>query len=448
MACSASDTACKTDALSTIKAMQALDKANNAALDAACGSPSSPACGIELAKVKTASDSYKNKSNGFDAWGVVGKEQAEAQTLASQYTLRVKNAGGYNAAIGASTAVVSGAVGLAELAITTAKAAGGDPQAQAQLGQVVKALGDFIGSPIDSTQKAIQDTLNKADALEASGQTDAAQQLRAGLVTNGLISITGAGAVVVKGVQVARSVVGKVANVVEDVKAVSAAATPSVPKATASTGAASVVASADDVGVASVAKPAGGNGSTGAAIEPAKPEVTTTTTDIQPGTTHATMYGEVVTPQGQGTLFHGASRESLGLSGMSIDEAALNVKTNGLSARGGNIELQDHVAGVEDTAFRGTTNIVASPNKDAGALYWASDDGLVIEIVGVKGYDVNALRATSSQGGGLSGMAQGKALGGELEVSIPAQVKPENIGRVGEIYIDKYGNKKIKWIIK
>jgi hypothetical protein len=89
-----------------------------------------------------------------------------------------------------------------------------------------------------------------------------------------------------------------------------------------------------------------------------------------------------------------------------------------------------------------------SQNKVSGALYWASDDGLVIEIVGVKGYDVNALRATSSQGGGLSGMAQGKALGGELEVSIPAQVKPENIGRVGEIYIDKYGNKKIKWIIK
>jgi filamentous hemagglutinin len=112
------------------------------------------------------------------------------------------------------------------------------------------------------------------------------------LVTNGLISITGAGAVVVKGVQVARSVVGKVANVVQDVKAASAAATPSAPKATASTGAASVVTSADDVGVASVAKPAGGNGSTGAAgsatstaAQDAKAGATTTATAAEEAST-------------------------------------------------------------------------------------------------------------------------------------------------------------------
>lgn len=178
-----------------------------------------------------------------------------------------------------------------------------------------------------------------------------------------------------------------------------------------------------------------------AATSAEKPSITQT-----PGETSATMYGQTVTPQGQGTLFHGASRESLGLSGMSIEQAATQIKANGLSARGTNIELKDHVAGLPDTAFRGTTNITASPTKDAGALYWASDDGLIVEIVGVKGYDINALKAPSNQGGGLSGWAQEKALGGELEISIPAQVRPENIGRVGNVYINENGVKSFRWI--
>jgi hypothetical protein len=76
----------------------------------------------------------------------------------------------------------------------------------------------------------------------------------------------------------------------------------------------------------------------------------------------------------------------------------------------------------------------------------ASDDGLVVEIVGVKGYDINATKATSSRGGGLSGWAQEKALSGELEVSIPAQVKPENIGRVGRVFVDGDGVKRLQWI--
>jgi filamentous hemagglutinin len=170
-----------------------------------------------------------------------------------------------------------------------------------------------------------------------------------------------------------------------------------------------------------------------------------TTTQV-PGEASATMYGRTVTPQGQGTLFHGTNRETLGLNNMSIEQAAQYVKTNGLAARGTNIELKDHVAGLPDTAFRGTTSELGSMNKDAGALYWAGEDGLVIEVVGVKGYDINALKATSNQGGGLSGWAQEKALGGELEISIPAQVKPANIGRVGKTYIDGNGVTRFQWI--
>ncbi|MFG6456796.1 filamentous hemagglutinin N-terminal domain-containing protein [Roseateles sp. BYS96W] len=165
-----------------------------------------------------------------------------------------------------------------------------------------------------------------------------------------------------------------------------------------------------------------------------------------PGKDSATMNGELVTPQSYGEVFHGTNREVLELGKLSLDEAAAYVKRNGLPARGGNIELTDHISGLPDTAFRGTTNALGSPTKDAGALYWAGDDGLVVEIVGVKGYDLNAIRDTSSKGIGLSGIAQGKATGGELEISIPAQIPPQNIGRIGKVWVDENGKKQFKWI--
>jgi hypothetical protein len=165
-----------------------------------------------------------------------------------------------------------------------------------------------------------------------------------------------------------------------------------------------------------------------------------------PGQDYATMYGEKVPPQKQGDLYHGTNRTTLGLGDMSLEDAAAHIKANGLQARGVNIELSDHAAGVPDTAYRGTTTMQSSPYRDAGAVLWAEVDGLVIEIKNVKGYDLNALRETSSKGGGLSGYAQGKALGGEVEISIPAEVRPENISRVGKVVIeDETGIKKVEW---
>ncbi|HNA87356.1 MAG TPA: hypothetical protein PLB04_17405, partial [Nitrospira sp.] len=53
--------------------------------------------------------------------------------------------------------------------------------------------------PVDATERAIKATLDQADQLAAAGRIDEAQRLRAGLVTDGVLAITGAGAVVLKG---------------------------------------------------------------------------------------------------------------------------------------------------------------------------------------------------------------------------------------------------------
>jgi hypothetical protein len=183
------------------------------------------ASGLPQVNIQTPSAAgvSRNIYSQFDV-GTLGNKGAQANTLADQYTNRVNNAGTYNAIQGAGKAVVGGVLGAAELAVTSAKAAAGDPQAQAQLGQVVKALGDFIGSPIDSTQRVVQDTLNRANQLEASGQVDAAQQMRAELVTNGLLVVSGSGALVVKGAQTAARVGSAVADSVAASEAASVAA--------------------------------------------------------------------------------------------------------------------------------------------------------------------------------------------------------------------------------
>ncbi|MGC4062135.1 MAG: hemagglutinin repeat-containing protein [Aquabacterium sp.] len=159
-------------------------------------------------------------------------------------------------------------------------------------------------------------------------------------------------------------------------------------------------------------------------------ETTPAKSSKQPGEDYATFYGEKVTPLNQAEVYHGTNKQTLGLNNMSNQEAAQYLYQNGLNARGTNIELQDHVAGLPDTAFRGTTSARGTMNKDAGALYWAGDDGLVIQLKNVPGYEVNMLRETSSKGGGLSGYAQGKATSGEQEISVPAKIAPENIEQI------------------
>ena len=132
--------------------------------------------------------------------GSVGdRELSEIVALDGKFRQRITNAAAYNATTGASQTLAQGLAATVELALLTVKAAFGDANAQRQLGALVGAAGEFLQHPIDNTERAIKSTLDEADRLEAAGRIDEAQRLRAGLITDGALAITGAGAVVVKG---------------------------------------------------------------------------------------------------------------------------------------------------------------------------------------------------------------------------------------------------------
>jgi hypothetical protein len=259
---------CGPSCVQDIKDLRTLDNARNKVLEQACSSPSSAACSAELGKVVAAAKSYQGVNDGLDANGTLGNKGAQANTLADQYTNRVNNAGTYNAIQGAGKAITGAAVAPAELAFNIGRAAAGDKEMQAQLGDMVKGMGNFIAAPIDTTTQAIKSTLDRANQLEATGQTDAAQQLRAELVTNGLLVATSGGTLVVKGTQAAASGLSKVVSAIEDAKAASAAAkveATAVEQAKISNNFYSEGASSNPVGL-----------TTSAGIIPAIPDKTTT----------------------------------------------------------------------------------------------------------------------------------------------------------------------------
>jgi filamentous hemagglutinin len=111
-----------------------------------------------------------------------------------------------------------------------------------------------------------------------------------------------------------------------------------------------------------------------------------------PGVEFATVNGQQIKPQNYQQLYHGTDNATLGFpSSMKPEDVAQQLYTQGLPERGSNIDLIDHATNnPSDKAFRGTTTLPLSPNKDAGAVHWAGEGGLVIELKNVPGYDVNA----------------------------------------------------------
>ncbi|HQX06552.1 MAG TPA: DUF637 domain-containing protein [Zoogloea sp.] len=212
---------CRIEAQAEIKTLEARDKARTEALAAACNAPSSAACAELRRQVTLAAASYVGQPDGLDPSGVIARERAESQTLATQYNLRSSNAGAYNTLAGAAQSVLGGVVGGIELAVTIGLAAAGDSQAQAQLGNLAKGIGNFLAHPIDATEALISNTLAQANALEAQGKTDEATQLRAKLFTDGVLTVSGAGTVVAK---VGGRVVGNVGEVGAGAKGVDGAA--------------------------------------------------------------------------------------------------------------------------------------------------------------------------------------------------------------------------------
>lgn len=214
---------CGPSCVQDIKDLRTLDKESDKALAQACANPSSKECSLELSRVVVVAKTYVGKSDGLDQFGVVGNEHAKANTLEEQYTKRVNNAATYNAITGATNALTKAAIAPAELAFNIGRAAAGDKAMQAQLGDMVKGMGNFVSAPIDTTTQTIKNTLDRANQLEAAGQVDAAQQMRSELVTNGLLVVTGAGTLAVKGTEAAVNLVNKVSAAIDDAKAASAA---------------------------------------------------------------------------------------------------------------------------------------------------------------------------------------------------------------------------------
>lgn len=129
---------------------------------------------------------------------------------------------------------------------------------------------------------------------------------------------------------------------------------------------------------------------------------------------------------------------------MKPEDVAQQLYSDGLPARGSNIDLADHAANnPSDRALRGTTTQPLSPNKDAGAVHWAGEGGLVIELKNVPGYDVNA--ALEGQIKTITGYKNNPNLG-EQEIAVPGAVAPGSISRVGVVWTDRFGVTRIRWI--
>lgn len=114
-----------------------------------------------------------------------------------------------------------------------------------------------------------------------------------------------------------------------------------------------------------------------------------------------------------GTLYHGTGAEPT------------EVFEKGLGARGPNTDLENHVGGAKDTAYRGATSMRITPDGRGGAAHWADEDGWVYVIDGTPSWDTNKLlqgRVRSPMGG-----FGGNPVHGELEHAIPAQIPPERI---------------------
>ena len=97
----------------------------------------------------------------------------------------------------------------------------------------------------------------------------------------------------------------------------------------------------------------------------------------------------------------------------------------GFPARGSNVKLLDHVHQGGDTAFRGTTRSIVSPDGDAGAGLWAGEDGWVYKIDGTPSFDVNAkLEGRVPKPDGSFG---NNPLPGEHEQAVLANIPRERI---------------------
>jgi hypothetical protein len=166
---------------------------------------------------------------------------------------------------------------------------------------------------------------------------------------------------------------------------------------------------------------------------------------LEPGVEFAMVNGRRVEPLQFGTVYHGTDNRTMGLAGSTTaDDVAQRIYQNGLPARGTNVDLIDHaINNAPDRAFRGTTLQPISQERNAGAAYWAGENGVLVEIKNVRGYDVNAaLEGRVPRPGGFGGNPRF----GEQEIAVPGTIRPEQINRVGVVVVRPNGQLGVEWM--
>ena len=194
--CGRGGSECSAEEQARMQELDALDRSRDQNLQQACQNPSSPACGELYTALTEARTSFDGER--ITPQSRASTELAWIKDQQPMYGARINSAGTYNVGAAGLTFVgdgVSGTIGLAGLGVS---AIGGDAQAQEQFSQIAEGIGEFISSPIDTTVTHVTETLARADALEAAGQLDEAQRLRAGLVFEGGSVVFGGVALVPK----------------------------------------------------------------------------------------------------------------------------------------------------------------------------------------------------------------------------------------------------------
>lgn len=165
-----------------------LDRSRDQALQSACSAPSSTACQSAYLDLARAVASYQGQR--IEPGSVADRELSSIRAQEVMYRARMTNALAYNVVGGATESVVGGLAGTIQLGTLLAQAPF-DPAAREVLSQIGKAAGEFMLSPVDTVERGIKSRLDEAAKLEAEGDVDGAQRLRASLVTDGLLTLTG-----------------------------------------------------------------------------------------------------------------------------------------------------------------------------------------------------------------------------------------------------------------
>ena len=137
----------------------------------------------------------------------------------------------------------------------------------------------------------------------------------------------------------------------------------------------------------------------------------------------ALLNGKEVKPSHYGSVYHGNS-----LTPSEVQASG------GLPAKGANWDLLNHteeinarMGGTDDSALRGATTQLVTPDGENGAVHWGD---YVYEVRGMPTWDINQVMQGQVR---TPGGFRGALMPGELESAIPARVPLANIVRWGKV---------------